>query len=576
MSTLLKLRQIFDRGTKIRLLVLLAAIIVGALLEMLALALISPFISVLLDNSIIQTNDYIRAAYDFLGFTSISAFLAFLTFSLATVYIFRGVYLFLLNRVQFRFIARRQAALSERLLSKLLGYSYIYHSKRNIAELQRIVVDDVSRMFNVIVSMLMLLTDFFLMLFIMVFLVIVSPMITFMVMGLALVCVLLYLGVFREQVRVSGEKNRSASIGMIKSVNQALGGIKEVKVLHRESYFQRVFKLSSDIFVSAFTQYRVLDAVPRLVVEAVCFGGAFVLLGFFIIFGADISGFVPQLSLFVLAAFRLLPAVSRQVTYINTILFNRATIDAVHKSLFDEDPTAITEPNLEAENISCPDGAILIHDVSFQYPNTDNPVLTGASFEIPQNKSVAFVGPSGAGKTTLADLILGVLTPNTGGVYYKGKSIHHNFSEWSKNVGYIPQQIYLLDESIRENVAFGIDCESIDEAKVWFALDQAQLKDFVESLPQGLDTVVGDRGVRLSGGQRQRVGIARAMYENPSILVLDEATSSLDNETEKAVMDAVMGFQGNKTILIVAHRLSTIEHCDIVYRVENKAVTREI
>jgi ABC-type bacteriocin/lantibiotic exporter with double-glycine peptidase domain len=202
-------------------------------------------------------------------------------------------------------------------------------------------------------------------------------------------------------------------------------------------------------------------------------------------------------------------------------------------------------------------------------------VLEDISLTIPNKKSVAFIGPSGSGKTTLADLILGILTPESGSVFYDGKSIHHNFKQWSRNVGYIPQQVYLLDESILENVAFGIDHPEIDESKVWRALEQAQLADYVRSLPEGLETIVGDRGIRLSGGQRQRVGIARAMYEDPPILVLDEATSSLDSETEKAVMEAVMGFQGNKTMIIVAHRLSTIEHCDIVYKIDEKTIVRE-
>jgi len=231
-------------------------------------------------------------------------------------------------------------------------------------------------------------------------------------------------------------------------------------------------------------------------------------------------------------------------------------------------PQADTEMTDSRENI-------LISNLSFKYPRSVDAVLEDVSFSIPENNSIAFVGPTGAGKTTLADLILGVLTPDKGGVYFEGQSIHLHFKEWSKKVGYIPQHIYLLDESILENVAFGMDLKDVDEDKVWRALEQAQIKEFVESLPKGLRTVIGDRGVRLSGGQRQRVGIARAMYEDPPILVLDEATSSLDDETERAVMDAVMGFHGNKTIIIIAHRLSTIEHCDIVYRVEDKSVTRE-
>ena len=574
MQILSRLRHIFNRDTKVKLVVILVAIIIGALIETLALSLISPFISILLDNSIIETNRYVKYAYDMFRIASVNAFLALLTFLLAGVYVFRGVYLYAVSKLQYRFIARRQSNLSAVLLKRILDYPYLYHTGKNLAELQRIIITDVSNMFGLITSLLMLLTDFFMTIFIVVFLAIVSPLMTLCVCVMALLCVLLYLKAFRRRVRAAGDRSREAQIGMNKAVNQALGGIKEVKVLRREGYFHGIFKKSSDVYVEHYTQFRALDAVPRLVIESVCFGGAFTIIGAMIIGGADIAALVPQLSLFVLAAFRLLPAVSRQVNYLNQVIYYRSSVDAVYKSLFEDDVNvgfALTQ--ITALPAEVPD--IIISDVSFQYPNTLSPVLTDISLVIPNKRSTAFIGSSGEGKTTLADIILGVLTPETGGVFFKGKSIHHNSDEWSRNVGYIPQQIYLLDESILENVAFGIDRADIDVEQVWHTLEQAQLASFVRSLPEGLETVVGDRGIRLSGGQRQRVGIARALYNNPSILVLDEATSSLDNETEKAVMEAIEKFQGEKTMIIIAHRLSTIENCDIIYRVEGGTVVRE-
>ena len=574
MLVLKKLRHLFDRDTKAKIIVLLVAIVIGAMLETLALSLISPFISILLDNTMIETNQFVKFAYDLLGFSSTGAFLALLAFLLAGVYVFRGVYLYAVSKLQYRFIARRQSNLSGELLKKILDYPYLYHSGKNLAELQRIIISDVSSMFTLVTSMLLMLTDFFMTLFIVVFLAIVSPLMTLCVVLMSVLCVILYLKVFRRQVRAAGDKSRDAQIGMNKAVNQALGGIKEVKVLRREGFFHSIFKKSSDSYVKHYTQYRALDAVPRLVIESVCFGGAFIIIGALIIGGADIAALVPQLSVFVLAAFRLLPAVSRQVNMLNLVIYYRSSVDAVYKSLFEEDDAsaelAPPETELPADVLD-----IIVSDVTFQYPNTPAPVLKDISLTIPDKKSVAFVGSSGEGKTTLADIILGVLTPEAGGVFYAGKSVHHSFGEWSRNVGYIPQQIYLLDESILENVAFGIEREDVDVEQVWHTLEQAQLSDFVRSLPGGLDTVVGDRGIRLSGGQRQRIGIARALYNNPSVLVLDEATSSLDTETEKAVMEAIEKFQGDKTMIIIAHRLSTIENCDIIYRVEDGDVVRE-
>ena len=574
MQIINKLRRIFDRDTKVKLILLLTAIIIGALLETLALSLISPFISILLDESMIDTNRFVKFAYDLLGFSSTSAFLAFLTFLLAGVYIFRGVYLYAVSKFQYRLIARRQANLSGRLLRKILDYPYLYHTRKNLAELQRIIITDVDYMFALITNILLLLADFFMTLFIVVFLAVVSPIMTLCVVLMSAFCVMLYLKIFRRQVRVAGERTRDAHIGMNKAVNQAVGGIKEVKAARREGFFHQAFTRCSDIFVKYYTRNQVLAIIPKLTIESVCFGGAFTIIGGLIVGGSDITGLVPQLSVFVLAAFRLLPAVYRQVGYLNTVIYYRTSVDAVFKSLFEEDEYSADSayPDTDLPTNVCD---ITISDVNFQYPNTPSPVLKDVSLVIPEKKSVAFIGSSGEGKTTLADIILGVLPPGSGGVFYKGKSIRHSFDEWCCNVGYIPQQIYLLDESILANVAFGINVPDINEDQVWHVLEQAQLADFVRSLSAGIETVVGDRGIRLSGGQRQRIGIARALYRNPSILILDEATSSLDTETEKAVMEAIEKFQGEKTMIIIAHRLSTIERCDIIYRVENGNVVRE-
>ena len=571
-----KVRGIFDRSTKIRLLFLLTAIIAGGLLETMTLALVVPFVSVLTDSSIIYTNEYLVWVNNFFGFSTVGSFLAMLAFLLAAVFVLRNIYHFTLIRIKARFNARRQAILSERLLNKILDFSYLYHADRNIAELQSIALDDVRKLFGLTGTTLSMVMDFFNTLFIITLLVIVSPLMTFIVAIMVLLCVFLYLKVFRRRIRTLGIKNRQARIEIKKAFHQALGGIKEVKVMKRESYFSRVFKSRNDVFVDTDVKVQTINAIPGLMIETVCFGGAFILLGIFILGGVDIAGLIPQFTVFTIAAFRLIPAISRQMSHVNAILHGLPSVDAVYASLF-ETKDVVPKALSDIEKVDMIDtiNDIVVQDLAFKYPRIPDSVLHDVSLIIPVKKSVAFIGPSGAGKTTLADLILGILTPDEGGVFWQGKSIHHHISEWSSKVGYIPQQIYLLDESIRENVAFGIERKCINEDKVWCALAQAQLKDFIESLPEGLDTVVGERGVRLSGGQRQRIGIARAMYEDPPILVLDEATSSLDNDTEKAVMEAIMGFAGNKTMIIVAHRLSTIEHCDIVYRVENKTVVRE-
>lgn len=575
-----KLNRIFDRATKIKIVILLIAIIIGGIIETAALALVYPLINILIDSSEAYENSYVKLIMHFIEFDSISSLLAFFAFFLAFVYVFRGLYSFLLKRTKITFVARRQAYYSKVLLKKILSFSYLYHTHKNIAEIQRIINEDVNHMFAMISGILLFLSDFFMALFMMAYLFYESPVMTLCVLGFALICVVLYFLVFQKSVRKAGVDNRKAKIQMKKSVNQVFGGIKEIKVTQREGFFEKVFCIARDKYVRSSTRYKVLDLLPGTSLETICFGGAFALMGLFIVFGTDFSEIVPQLGLFVLAAFRILPAITRQVNGINAIIYNRASVDAVYHSLYEEiDIAAEVQPAAEQQTGNTQYAAnntadIELCNVTFTYPSIDEPILENISFTIPENKSVALVGATGAGKTTLADLMLGILTPDSGTVLYKGQSIYNN-PEWSRSIGYIPQFIYLLDESILENVAFGIEKDEIDIEKARRALRQAQLLSFVDTLPDGINTVIGDRGIRLSGGQRQRIGIARAIYDDPPILVLDEATSALDAETEKAVMDAIMGFHGNKTMLIIAHRLSTIEHCDIVYRVEGKKVVRE-
>jgi len=412
--------------------------------------------------------------------------------------------------------------------------------------------------------------------FIIILLIIVSFEMTLLVVFLSLIYVFFYLKILKKRIKTSGEDWRVVSIDMYKAILQTFSGIKEIKVLRKENHFRKILKKHSAITSSILAQHNFYGILPGIAIEVVCFGGAFLVLGFVILSGGDIAGIIPQLSLFVLAAFRLLPAISKIVSTYNYMMIFTPSVNAVYTNLFDESSEEVLENNNDTEDcIPTVNEDIVINNVTFKYPLAPESVLENVSFMIPHNNSVAIIGASGSGKTTLADIILGLFTPSSGGIYYKGKSIHTTPDEWSTQIGYIPQQIYLLDESILANVAFGVDEEQINEEKVWKALEQAQVKEFVESLPQGLHTEVGERGIRLSGGQRQRIGIARALYNDPSILILDEATSSLDDDTEKAVMEAVMGFHGNKTMIIIAHRLSTIEHCDIIYRVEDKQVTRE-
>ena len=318
---------------------------------------------------------------------------------------------------------------------------------------------------------------------------------------------------------------------------------------------------------------RLLSITPKYMVEAVCMTGLLIAIIIKLNFGhGELENFIPQLATFAVAAFRLLPSVGRINEHVNNILYAVPSVDLIYGDLKGIEDYQESKGEEEGKEWSFEHGITAKH-ITYAYPNTDTNVLEDASCVIPKGKTVAFIGSSGAGKTTMADIILGLLAPQRGKILVDDIDVFKNLTMWHHQIGYIPQVIYLSDDTIRNNIAFGIHEDQIDEEAVRTALKKAQLAEFVDTLPDGLDTIVGDRGVRLSGGQRQRIGIARALYHDPEILVLDEATSALDNETETAVMEAIESLQGSKTMIIIAHRLTTIQNADIIYEVGDGKVT---
>ncbi len=317
-----------------------------------------------------------------------------------------------------------------------------------------------------------------------------------------------------------------------------------------------------------------LGAVPRYLIEMVCIAGILAVMISKAATGSDLNSMVPELAAFAVAAFKLLPSVGKVANYLNGISFLKPSIDLIYHDLKETEDMLKVETKDESD---VPDTgnaeSIQIDDICFAYPHTDRNVLDNASFTIPLGSSVGLIGTTGSGKTTMADIILGILFPKSGAVRYGKMDVHDYPMTWAGKLAYIPQAIFLSDTSIRGNIAFGIEREDIDDEKVWKAVEEAQLTDFVKSLPEGLDTKVGERGVRLSGGQKQRIGIARALYGDPEILVLDEATAALDSETEQAVMEAIDSMHGRKTMMIIAHRLTTIRNCDMIFAVGNGKVT---
>ena len=378
---------------------------------------------------------------------------------------------------------------------------------------------------------------------------------------------------FRVRLREMGLKSRNYQAEMNKWMLQAMGGIKEIKVMNREVFFGEKYKTAYYLYAESQRKYSLLGILPRPILEMFCVTGLLIVVVIRLLCGVELDNFIPTLSVFAIAAFRMLPSFNRITNNMNTVMFNRTAVDRIYSDL-KQSEQYLGEKCLKTTAEVDFQKEISVEGLVFTYPKADKPVLNKVSLKIPKNTSVAFIGPSGAGKTTLADLVLGVLEPQCGKILVDGKNIQSGMDSWHKKLGYIPQSIYIMDDTLRNNVAFGVLEEDIDDVKVWKALEEAQLKDFVGTLEDGLDTNIGEGGMRLSGGQRQRIGIARVLYNDPQVLVLDEATSALDTETESAVMEAIENFNGKKTMIIIAHRLSTVKNCNIVYKVDDHNVVR--
>lgn len=562
-----KLGYIFDGRDKKKLVFLTGAIVVGSFLELLAVMVFMPFIDVLQNRETIQTKWYLKKMYDLLGLHRAEDFMVILAICIIMVYLVKNVYLIVEKDYIFRFSYNTQMKLSTRLLAAYMKEPYTFHLNHNIAVLQRSLYEDTSRFMQVILYALELGAELAVAAAMVIYLLVISKTITIIVLGLLAVFVGGFLLISRKYSRRFGLENQGYEGKIFQWMNQSLGGIKEIKILERETYFTDEFRKYWGKYARGLRIARTISILPKYTVEAVSMTGLLIAVIVKLVFGeADMTYFISQLAAFAVAAMRLMPSVGRINEHASNMLYAFPSVELVYHDLVE------IEGLIDNDRRDCGrdwklQKEICVQDVSYHYPDTEEWVLKDVNFTIKKGTTVAFIGSTGSGKTTMVDIILGLLTPVKGAVMADEINIHEQPKTFHAQVGYIPQTIYLSDDTIRNNIAFGVQEGQIDEDAVNAALEKAQLRDFVESLPHGLETIVGDRGVRLSGGQRQRIGIARALYHDPEILVLDEATSALDNETEAAVMEAIEHLQGMKTMIIIAHRLTTIRNVDVIYEV---------
>ena len=566
-----KINYVLDRRQKTNLSVLLVIILIGAFVELLGVSAIMPLIDVAMEPGTIGEKWYFVLISKNTGITDANQMIVLLAFVLIAIYILKNIYVTMMYSLQYRFIFNNQQRLSVRMMKSYMQQDYLFHVSRNVAEFQRNIVNDVNGFYTVTLNALQFLAEFSVSVVLVAFLLVQDWVSTLAVASLLFLFMGFFTIFFRKVLVRIGEESRLANVSVTKWLLQAFSGVKEIKVANKERFFIANYDRSYRDCARIQRQQSMLTYLPKPVMETVCICSLMIAMIIkIVVVKSDITSFVTTLSVFAVAAFRMLPSFNKITGYISGMMFNKPSIDAVYNDLREIEQLMARRTADHEDTVKVKLGtAIRLDRVSFRYPKAEKWILKNASLEISKNTSVALIGASGAGKTTAADLILGILEPQEAAVMIDGTDIRRCMTSWHEDVGYIPQTIYLMDDSIRANIAFGIPEAEIDDAAVEKALQEAQLDRFVHTLPEGAGTVIGDRGVKLSGGQRQRIGIARALYRNPSVLILDEATSALDNETEKEVMEAIDGLHGTRTLIVIAHRLSTIKKCDRIYEVEN-------
>lgn len=570
-----KLGYIFSRTDKIKVCILMVVVIIGSFLELMSVSIFSPFIELIMSPDALQESSVMAYIYNLFSFKSVEYFLVTIACVIIVIYIVKNVYIIIEKNYIYRFSYRIQRNLSTNLLRAYMKEPYTFHLNKNISILQRSMQEDTDQFTKGIIHMMEMVAEVCVCIAIGIYLYIVSKSITIIIVGLLILCLALFSFISKKYSTAWGREGQIYKSKIYQWMNQSLGGIKEIKVLNREKSFIQQYDLYFSKYVRVLRLNRLIGVIPKYIIEMVCMTGLLLAIIFKILFGQkDLLEFVPQLAVFAVAAFRLLPSVGKINEHLSAVLYAKPSLELIYNDLMEVEN--LNEFKSVVDDSWKLQKGIEVKNISYSYPDGEGDVIADASFVINKGDTVAFVGSSGAGKSTLVDILLGLLPPKYGKIYADGMNIFKNLSTWQKEIGYIPQTIYLSDDTIKSNVAFGVEENEIDNQAVINALQQSQLYDFVDGLPDGVETYVGDRGVRLSGGQRQRIGIARALYHNPEILVLDEATSALDSDTETAVMEAIDSLKGQKTILIIAHRLTTLKNADVVFEViDGKCIQRE-
>ncbi|NQV83543.1 MAG: ABC transporter ATP-binding protein [Rhodospirillales bacterium] len=577
-----KIYSLLDRQTRVGLAGLFGLIFVAALLEMAGISMFVPLLHILSDPAKVDSLPVIGGLYHQWADGDPSRFIVLLCSILFAFFVAKNIVLALIIYCQNLFVLRRKARFAHDLMQAYLERPYVFHLQHNTSELVRNVTLLASRLYlKGVMPFVNTAMELLTAIAVLVVLMVVDPGTTLGVVLVIGLSVAVFYRTIRHRVREWGARTIQYDGEILLRANQALGSIKETKISGKEAFFADAFWKPCHALARYMALSSTASHLPRLFIEAVAMGGLLLLvLALIQLQEKTVGEILPTLGIFGVAAMRLMPSFSKIVSNITLLRENMASVDILHDDL--RGPEAATRtPKTQTGDIDAAATAgsalafkdgLRLEGVSYRYPGSDGTVLDDVNLTIPFRRSVALVGQSGAGKTTLVDVILGLLEPTEGSLTVDGESLFENLGSWQRRIGYIPQDIYLTDDTLRNNIALGVEASDIDPVAMEHAVKTAHLEDFINSLPKGLDTILGERGTRFSGGQRQRVGIARALYHDPEILVMDEATSALDSETENRISQAIDGLSGKKTVIVIAHRLSTVRNCDRIVFLEGGQV----
>jgi len=568
-STLSKIRYLLSKKQKKQLVFMFLLLIIGTMLEMAGLGVLVPIIALLMTPDISAKYPVLKPYLQILGNPSQQQLVIGVMGLLVVLYLVKSIFMIFVTWQQNKFTSNLAASLANQLYNGYLNQPYSFHLERNSAFLLRDVQSGISQFAIVCQSAIIISLEFSVLGGVMLLLVITEPIGALSVCTFLIISAMLFQRKTRDKLLFWG-KQKQLLIGLnTRDMQQGFGGIKDIKVLGRENAFYNEFKKNNESYYKIMMRIGTLNHAPRAYLEFLAVLGLSILIILLMMQGHSLEMVIPVLSIFMASAFRMIPSVNRVMASMQTIRFSKPIINTLYDEFKHINSSTVVNSKAESSEGNFELITIVeVKNICFRYESATTKAIDNVSFSMKRGEAVGLVGPSGSGKSTLVDIILGLLKPNKGKILIDGKDIAESIHDWQRHIGYVPQSIYLTDDSIKRNIALGLPEHEIDMIALESAMQSAQLTDFINSLPEKENTIVGERGVKLSGGQRQRIGIARALYHNPSILILDEATSSLDSLTESEVMRQVDELKGTKTLIIIAHRLSTLQNCDRILHLE--------